>query len=40
MSTREPESDATAQFETTDDADDARIIPLQPRHGPQPKRLR
>jgi hypothetical protein len=43
MATRNTASDGTAQFEiendTTDDSDDTRIIPLQPRHGPQPTRL-
>jgi len=34
-----PETTKTA--DTTDTtADDTRLIPLQPRHGPQPKRLR
>ncbi|MFQ3284808.1 MAG: hypothetical protein ACI944_001529 [Natronomonas sp.] len=41
MSTRNTSFDAAAPTETeSTDADDTRFIPLQPRHGPQPKRLR
>jgi len=42
MSTRNTalDADAPIETETTDDPDDGRLIPLQPRHGPQPKRLR
>ncbi len=41
MSTRNTAPDADAPTETEPTADpDARFIPLQPRHGPQPKRLR
>lgn len=42
MSTRNtaPDAEAPIETETTDDPDDGRLIPLQPRHGPQPKRLR
>ncbi len=42
MSTRNNALDADAPIETesTDETpDDGRLIPLQPRHGPQPKRL-
>ena len=40
MSTRNTSLDAAQTDAETTDADDARFIPLQPRHGPQPKRLR
>ena len=42
MSTRNTalDADAPIETETPDGPDDDRLIPLQPRHGPQPKRLR